>query len=279
LINRRFYSFQTLLNCSGFVLLTAAMSSSAYAQFNETIQSDRPGQAIGAFTVGKNTLQLQQGVDYNSFADRANAPKTIVSNNVIRFGIRETIELSALIDYQYDKQKIANKQIEQSGFSNLHLGFKVHLTQQKGILPNFGFQLRLRVPQVSKAYGIQNLASEMSFVANWSLNKNYSLSNILVLSYNGNHTKPTGKYVLNFGFTIYQKLSGFIENYGQLYLSNFETRFDGGIAYLLHNNIQLDLAAGYGSNNKIKDYFISTGISWRILSLQHSKKQLLKNEL
>ena len=254
-----------------FVLIALFFNSKfAKGQFNETIRTGRPGQAIGAFTVGKNILQFQQGVDYSSVVDSRQKPYDILSNNVIRFGIMETVELSALIDYQSKNATINDSAYSQSGLNNLHLGFRVHFNNQKGLIPTTGFQMRFKMPDISKEFGINYTAPVMVFIANWSLPKNTSIGTNWICSYSGNDQIPTGKYIINFGFPIYKKISGFVENYGQLYKNQFETRFDGGFAWLVNNNIQLDLSAGYGNNNIIEDYFVSAGVSWR---LNFRKKQ------
>lgn len=252
-------------------LLLLFISQTAFGQFNETIRTGRPGQAIGAFTVGKNILQFQQGLDYYSFADTKFPPRGFVSNNVVRFGILETVELSALIDYQYENTKFDTNSVSLSGLSNLHFGFRLHINDQKGWIPTTGFQMRLKIPKVSNDFGSTQLATVMVFVANWSLPKSMSIATNWILSYNGNDHYPTGKYVLNFGFPIYKKWSGFIENYGQVRQNIFQTRFDGGFAYLINNNMQLDLSAGYGNNQSVQDYFLSTGISWRITNFRKNK--------
>jgi|GEM_PF-410793 hypothetical protein len=247
-----------------FILFTKTI----FGQYCETIRTGRPGQAIGAFTVGKSVLQFQQGVDYYSIASQKYPPRAYVSDNVIRYGILESVELSALIDYQYENTKFDTNSLQSSGFSNLHLGFRVHINDQKGWIPTTGFQMRIKMPKVSNDYGANQLATVMVFIANWSLPMNMTLASNWILSYNGNDPYPTGQYVLNFGFPIYNKLSGFFENYGQVSQGLFQTRIDSGFAYLINDNVQLDFSTGYGNNQKIQDYFVSTGISWRIASLR-----------
>ncbi len=246
----------------------------SYSQFSETIRTGRPGQAIGAFTVGKKVLQFQQGFDYYSLADATYPPRGFVFNNVIRFGILETVELSALIDYQYEHTRFDTFSSVLNGVSNLHFGFRVHINDQKKWIPTTGFQMRLKVPKVSNDFVTSHVAPVMVFVANWALPRNMSIATNWILSFSGNDPHPTGKYVINFGFPIYKKWSGFIENYGQLRQSVFQTRIDGGFAYLIHNNIQLDLSAGYGNNQNVQDYFVSTGISWRIITFRKQKNKL-----
>ncbi len=239
-----------------------------HGQYNESIRTGRPGQAIGAFTVGKNILQFQQGIDFVSFTNPLYTPLGVTSNNVVRFGILEAFEISALVDYQYDRQSYETETEIQSGLSNLHLGFRAHINDQNGWIPSTAVQLRLKMTCLSEEYQINHMAPAMVLVAGWGLPQDLSITTNWILTYSGNDPVPTGKYVLNFAFPVYKKLSGFIENYGQVRGSVFQTRFDGGLAYLVNNNFQLDLAAGFGSNQEVRDYFVSTGISWRIASFR-----------
>jgi hypothetical protein len=79
------------------------IAQASFGQFIETIQTGRPSQAIGAFSVDKSTIQFQHGVDYYSLAITTNPTHSFVINNVIRYRILETIELSALIEYELSK--------------------------------------------------------------------------------------------------------------------------------------------------------------------------------
>lgn len=251
-----------------FLLLFQIVTLNIFAQYNESIRTGRPGQAIGAFTVGKSVLQFQQGVDYYSFVAVKHKPTGLLSNNVVRYGILENVELSILVDYQNEQTQSDTTAVTLNGISNFHCGFRVHLNDQKGWIPTTGFQMRIKYPSVAKDFAANNLATVMVFVANWSLAKNLSFASNWILSFSGNDAVPTGKYVLNFAFPIYKKWSGFIENYGQIRQAVYQSRFDGGFAYLLNNNVQLDISAGYGDNQGIKDYFVSGGISWRIVTFR-----------
>lgn len=250
------------------VLLFLIGSGSCFGQYSEIIRTGRPGQSIGAYTVGKNVLQFQQGINYYS-VDDTNLSTGFVSNNVIRYGISETIEFSTLIDYQTERTDLGKDvPTTKNGLSNLHIGFRAHINDQKGWFPVTGFQMRLKIPNVSDDFESKYVAADMVFVANWALPKNMSLATNWVMSYSGNDPNPLGKYVINFGFPIYRKISGFVGNYGQINQSVFETRFEGGLAYLINNNFLLDISSGYGSNHRKKGYFVSTGISYRILGFR-----------
>lgn len=91
------------------------------------------------------------------------------------------------------------------------------------------------------------------------------------MNFNGNDAKPNGIYVANISYSINSKWGTFIENYGNFTNSNFENRWDTGLAYLLNDNLQLDIYGGAGYNNNRIDYFISIGISWRTLAIRNKK--------
>lgn len=250
------------------------VSCTCFGQYSETIRTGRPGQSIGAFTVGKNVLQFQQGIDYYSIED-INLIKGFVSNNVIRFGLSETIELSTILNYQTENTELGNStSSDKTGISDLHFGFRAHINDQKGWFPVTGFQMRLKIPNVSDDFGTKYLAADMIFVANWALPKDMSLATNWGMSYSGNDPNPIGKYVINFGFPIYKNLSGVVGNYGQINQSVFQTRFEGGLGYLVNNDFLIDLSSGFGKNQGVKDYFVSVGVSYRILSF---KKRIPKS--
>lgn len=245
------------------VLLYTGVNFQANAQNSETIQTDRPGQAIVPYTVGKNTIQGQHGIDYTHAEDNAITEGMLI-DNVIKYGIGSNIELNTLIDYQSTQTNTQPEVTKQSGFSNVHVGFRVKLFDEKKILPAIGFQMRMKIPGISKDYASKYTSPFMILTTNKSTTSGIGMTTNWTVSWNGNDGVPTGGYVINLSFPIYKKLSGYIENYGQVYNETFETRYDGGFAYLLHNNLQLDLYGGYGSNHGVEDYFISTGISWRL---------------
>ncbi len=253
-------------------MLLLTVSYNSFSQYNETIRTGRPGQSIGPFTVGKHLLQFQQGVNYYSIEDTYPI-KGFVSNNVIRYGISETIELSTLIDYQNENTSFGNDtSTNRAGISNLHFGFRAHINEQKGWFPVTGFQMRIKFPSISNDFGTKYVAADMVFVANWVLPKDMSLITNWIMSYSGNEPIPLGKYVVNFGFPIYKRLSGFMGNYGQINQSVFQTRFEGGFAYLINNDLAIDLSSGFGKNQGIKDYFVSTGVSYRFLNFRNKVK-------
>lgn len=240
----------------------------SFSQYSESISSDRPGQAIGGNTVGKSVLQVQPGLDYFSFLNLSSPPRGILASSAFRFGISEKVELNTYVDYQYEQSSFDTTHSFLSGINNLFFGFRTNFFEQKGLVPNTGFQLNLKIPKISNDFGSSQLATNMVLILSWSLPKNTSVTTNWILSYDGNSIYPIGKYALNFGFPVYKNLGGFIENYGQVSQNFYETKFDGGFAYMLNDHFQFDISAGFGSNLNALDYFVSSGISWRIVDFR-----------
>ena len=256
------------------LIILLLIFSDTYSQYNETIRTGRPGQAIGAFTVGKKILQFQQGFDYNSTTIKSTEINSYLSNNVVRYGISELLEVSFLADYQNDEIKTITSDYNLQGISNFHIGFRTHIADQNKWIPSSCFQARLKLPNISNDYGNSYIAPIMIFVANWSLPKQLGLNTNWILTWDVNSAVPVEKYVVNFNFPLGKQWGGFIENYGTLIHKSLETRFDYGISYLASNDIQFDLYAGNGKNNNTTDYFVSVGISWR---LNFNSKENAKN--
>lgn len=106
----------------------------------------------------------------------------------------------------------------------------------------------------------KSLSSRLYLITNWGV------------SWNGNNDTPTYSYVANLSFPFNDHLGAFVENYGSLTGGTFTTKFDTGLAWLLHNDLQLDLYAGYSKNHGLTEYFVSTGISIRTNRTQDERK-------
>jgi len=121
----------------------------------------------------------------------------------------------------------------------------------------------VRLPVLSEDYKIDNLAPRFIIVTGQKLSETFTLTTNWGGSWNGNNSMGTGFYIINLSFPIVGQLGGFVENYGDVNDGDFDTRFDAGFAYLVNNDLQLDLLGGLGKNDGFSDYFVSVGVSWR----------------
>ena len=251
-------------------IIAIVLSNGIYAQFNENIQTGRPGQAIGPLTVGRYVFQVQSGFDFGGFKEKNIDFKgnNILPNTVVRFGITRHFELNTTWEYRRDRFTIKDSAYSFSGLSNLSVGTRINLYEGKKNIPAIGLQVHLKMPNLSNDYMQEYLAPKIILVATQSFNDKFSATLNLGADYNGNDAQPTGLYVANFGYSISPKVAIFVENYGNFTRSDFEHRWDTGLAWLLNNHLQLDAYGGVGYNNGRTDYFGSVGFSWRTVVLR-----------
>ena len=249
----------------GLLIFQLLVIQVVHAQFYETIRSARPGQSIGASTMGKNIFQIQSGVDYFGYKINNTGIKGngYLTNTVLRYGLTEMFEVGAFFEYKAESRTENDIANAHNGLSNMVIGLRHQISIGEGLVPSIGFQFRLRLPVMSEYYNIDHIAPSFVFVTSQQLAKSVTLITNLGASWNGNDATPTGLYTINLSCAFTDTFGAFIENYGSVTQGTFETRMDTGVAWLVTPNLQLDLLGGFGNNHGLKDYFISTGFSWR----------------
>lgn len=252
------YALKTLVIC-----LLMGMITSVRAQYHDTIRTGRPGQSIGPYTVGSHVLQIQSGMEYDKTSNEGTA-RTLINNNVIRFGLANKWETSAVFDLRTDQYRDTGvPNFSLSGLSNVQVGLRYNIIDHpNGWIPSLGVQVRTRVPMHSSDYKIDRFAPVMALATGHSLDNGWGFNTNWIAAYDGNSTQPDYNYTLNLSFPITNRWSGYVENYGQMG-SDFDTYFDGGIAYLVNQNLQVDFYGGLSENDGAYSHFMSAGISWR----------------
>jgi hypothetical protein len=240
------------------------------AQFNETIRADRPGQAISAFTAGQGIFQIQSGFDYfHSKSSSSTYGHGILNNTVIRYGLTEPFEVSAMVEYKTEAITMNDSKTNANGLSALDLGMRYHIYTGIGLIPSIGFQLRARLPALGEDYKINDLAPRFILVTSQQLSEKLTLVTNWGASWNGNTSTPSGNYVFNLSFPFSNSLGAFVEMYGGLQQGDLSTNFDTGLAWLIKPDLQFDIYSGLGKNNGIQETFLSVGVSWRTKQPTH----------
>jgi len=248
------------------ILATLIFSCSimfAYGQYSGTIATARPGAANGAGTVGKGILQFQAGVQFDNLSDTSNWYVNNVSENlVIRFGIRERFEISAVINHINSTEYLS-----ESEGSIIRQGFNTSLIRARTkINENMAFQVGLETKLRGKDYQINHVAPRFRLMYNTKLGKNASLTTNLGGFWNGNDSKPRGFYVFSYSLSLTSKLSLIAESYGDFVRSGINNYFDVGLGYNINKDMLIDLNGGWGENYPYKSYFLTAGISYRLIT-------------
>ena len=255
-------------------------------QFSETISTDRPCQSIGALTVGKHVLQLQQGVDFANERDHAGDRTSLetnswIFNNVIRYGLGRKFEINAAIDYQWLNTRLKLEQdslnYNSNAISAFDFGARYNILEGKNGGPAWCVQARLGFADYVQKNVLPD--DEVGLVITTSLAQNINEYQSVTVNL-GSNSFDNIFYTLNFALSITPKFGWAIENYGNYAFSQFldnefRTYFDTGFWYVLNNDVLIDVQGGYGRNKGyyyfnnepepvLSTFFIGAGISWRV---------------
>lgn len=239
--------------------------SALFAQYNETIVSDRPGQSNSPYTVGKMVLQFQTGPQFDG-ANADNYKSSIFSwPAFIRFGISDKIELQTLWSYKSDKEEYYNFDFRFSGLNSADFGLRFNIFEETDKAPALGFEVLYKTKIRSSDFKPDHPSARLNLMASKTINDLFSITANLGTDFDGNDGGPEAFYTLNLVFVVNEELSVFFENYGNFTSDNFDTYFDFGGAYILNPNLQLDLYGGFGYNDDTFSYLVSGGVSYRIV--------------
>lgn len=261
-----------------------------YGQHTDEINSNRPGETMSAFSVGKSVFQAEMGIygikEKHSILNYD--ARGFGADVVLRWGLfLEKLELVADLQYQ-TQQYVKNINVSQrSALKQTVLGAKYLIydpfkNYEKKVnvyswKANHSFDWHQLIPAVSVFAG-----ANLSFSDNpYSFSREASVSPKIMLI-TQNHLGD-GKWVFvtniiadyittdfpSYGYAITMtrgfndKWSGFVENQG--YKSDFysDAIVRGGAAYLLNKDMQIDASISSSLKDTPSILYGGIGFSWR----------------
>ncbi|WP_035668907.1 transporter [Flavobacterium sp. 83] len=241
------------------VLIMLPFSNLLFSQNYPSIQTDRPDQTECPFITPKNYFQLENGFIYEK--NNTNSTEIVVPTILTRFGINDHLELRLITEYVIEK----NSSDKISGFNPILIGFKTRLLEETGIIPAASFIAHISIPKVgSENFKSQFYTPEFRFTMQHTISDKQSLSYNLGAEWNGETAEPTFIYTFTTGYSITEKIGGYIEFYGYIpQLEKPDHRFDAGLTCLFNPNHQLDISGGLGLSKSSPKYFAALGYSFR----------------
>lgn len=261
-----------------------------FAQYTDVINSNRPGETMSAYGVGKSVIQAELGVygikekhdllDYDASG--------FGTDLTLRYGaFLEKLEFVLDLQYQMENFDTPYTSYKKNNFRQTVLGAKyliydpyknykkeVNIYSYKA---NRNFQWRELIPAVSVFAGANFVGAQNPyyFSPDGAISPKVSLitQNLfgggswvfvtnIIADYIGTDY-PSYGYVLTLTHGFNDKWSGFIENQG--YKSDFysDSILRGGAAYLLSSNMQVDASISTNFKNTPSILYGGVGISWR----------------
>lgn len=279
------------------------------AQYTEVINSNRPSRSMGAFSVGKNVYQWEQGISFRqgNFDTFYGAGYTgLGSRTQLRVGLlKEQLEFLGTMDVQMDEllfeNALGNQQLKRKGLRDFSAGAKYlvfdpfrNTEKYKPNLYSYHANNRIRwrdlIPAVSVYAGAQFATGGIypyqeyfyplhNFFYRPITEPTVSVTGMLILQH---HLKPGLVLVHNAGMRyltadIQQKqLIGTLTYstrakwsfYGEYQWDDSPLHRDltlgTGAAYLLQNDLQVDLAFQHSLKTTPKLFSLGLGLSYRI---------------
>jgi hypothetical protein len=261
-----------------------------YGQHTDEINSNRPGETMSAYAVGKSVIQVETGIygikeshsvqnyDGNGFG----------LDMTIRWGFfREKLEIIGDFQYQNEQFTAPMSTYTKSDFRQTIFGAKYLLydpfknyKKEVNVLSwkaNHKFNWHQFIPAVSVFAGANIVLAEnpyyfspdagyspkiMLITQNHLGDGSFVFVTNIIADYIGTDYPSYGLVVtLTKGFS--QKWSAFIE--GQAYKSDFYSDgiFRGGAAYLFNKSMQLDASIGTSFKDTPSMVYGGFGFSWR----------------
>ena len=261
-----------------------------FAQYTDIINSNRPGETMSAFAVGKTVFQAETGIfgiqeKHNLLNYDAGG---IGMDLTLRYGaFLEKLEFIADLQYQMENVDYPYSSSKRNDFRQTILGAKYLLydpfkkgpkkTNIYSWKANHKFNWSQFVPAVSVFAGANFIFSgnPYAFTQKSSISPKVMLitqnhfgdgSWVFVTNIIADYITtdyPSYGYVVTLTHGFNDKWSGFVENQG--YKSDFysDALVRGGAAYLLKKNLQIDASLTTNFKDTPSILYGGVGISWR----------------
>ncbi|BDU25512.1 MULTISPECIES: transporter [unclassified Flavobacterium] len=273
-----------------------------FAQYTDVINSNRPGETMSAYGVGKSVIQAELGVyGIKEKHDLLNYDASGFGTDFsLRYGaFFEQLEFVLDVQYQMENFDTPFTSYKKNNFRQTVLGAKyliydpyknkreVNIYSYKA---NHSFNWRELIPAVSIFAGANFVGADNPyyFSPDGAISPKVSLitQNLfgggkwvfvtnIIADYIGTDY-PSYGYVLTLTHGFNEKWSGFVENQG--YKSDFysDAIVRGGAAYLLSPNMQVDASISTNFKNTPSVLYGGVGISWRYDGWYKDKQALNK---
>lgn len=235
----------------------------------DPLVTDRPDFTEASSTVGRGVTQFELGYTY--FSDQANGTRTQSHSYpevLLRQGVfRDWLELRVA----YNAASVNNDITTVNGSEDLYIGAKIGLTPQDGWLPEMSILPQATLDTGSAAFTDGQALFGTNWLYSWEINDSVSLAGST--QFNRTLDSDSGKEYTQWaqsiasGKSITDEFGCYLEWYA-FFPDNADTDgvehyLNGGFTYLISDNIQWDIRAGFGLNEEAEDFLTGTGLSIR----------------
>jgi hypothetical protein len=223
-----------------FASLTVLAAFMVRAQEADLINPDRPGLADSSATVRKGSWQIEVGLQRDD-ADGGHLTSTPL---LLRYGLLENFELRVETD-GYLHGEGAN------GIAPLAVGAKYRFAEQYGLIASISPPSGTSDFQSEETTGDLRLAADLAYGDKWAFNPNLGVG----------FDEDTTSFLA--ALTVQYNISPTLNVFADAGSSGESVLADGGVAWVIAPDTQLDASIGFGVHGDAPDRFVSIGYSRR----------------
>ncbi len=240
---------------------------------DEPIVTDRPDFTEASVTVGRGVAQLETGYTYAYDSDGGTSVRShSFGEPLLRYGVLEDwLELRVALFPVEQRTKTGAISNTTAGTEDLYLGVKFALTPQEKWLPEMALVPQMTVPTGSRAFTDDETLPGVNWLYGWDINDKLATGGSTQV--NRSIDEATGRAYaewaqsLTVGYSFTEKLGMYTEWFAffpnAADTAKTEHYLDGGFTYLMNNDVQFDIRAGWGLNDAANDFFAGVGLSVR----------------
>ncbi|GGF28348.1 transporter [Flavobacterium limi] len=241
-----------------FYFSAALFSLAVQAQ---EIETDRPDQTENSALVPKGRFQFETVIMHEQTGKHES--EFMLPEVLGKYGLGNAVELRLTTEFLYDKGET-----DTYGLHALQVGTKIKILENEGTVPAISLITQLQLPKVeSPEFRTEHLAPEIRLVLRNELSDKADVGYNTGIRWDGNSTQPEYFYTFAPNFKLTDKLQAFVESFGYFQVAHHGHQWaDGGLAFKLNDDLQLDFAAGYEltKTEGYHHFFESVGFSLRI---------------
>ena len=249
------------------------------AELSGPLVTDRPDFTESTDAVPRGHFQLEMGYTFTYDREKTDRVRDHTAPEfLLRVGLFDDFELRLGWDgYSWSENlfegrtragRSVTREDSTQGSNDLSIGFKYKFLEQAGLRPHFGVIGALSAP--SGSAGVSSGGVDPEAVLLWA----YDVTDWFSVAGNVGLAVPTGadgrffqtSSSVALAFALTDELGTYVEYFGFYPNANDSDAahsLNGGFTYLITDNFQLDVRAGFGLNEEADDFFTGVGFSWR----------------
>lgn len=248
------------------ILLFFVLTSSIIVAAQEVspIFTDRPNATDAAALLLVGEFQAEVGFFNDTDTNNGNTDRSITQPNLsLKYGVLDWLEVRVLTNYLTQVNNVGSGATRTSGITPITLSPKFKLLEKDGFIRNLALTTSFTFPNVGeKAFQNNKLNFGYRLLMNNRLTDRIDWSHSFGTDWDDN-ANDSWIYTSSFGFGLTDKLGAFTELYTTFDAANNDFYWDGGLTYLILDNLVVDAMVGVGLNNSASDYFVSVGFGWK----------------